>query len=408
MVNGWKQVPISEIGNILSGGTPSTKITSYWDGHIAWCMPSDITDQNSKFMSDTERKITQLGLDNSSATLLPKGTILLCSRATIGEMALAASEITTNQGFKNIICFDRYDNEFVYYALHEVKQEMISKAFGSTFLEISKKELGEINLQVPEDKVEQREIATALSDIDELIANLEKLIAKKTAIKQGVMQQLMTGKKRLPGFSKKWEYLPFEECFDILNNNTLPRVELNYDTGIVMNIHYGDILVKYPSILNCDEEMLPFINEGANFNTSLLRNGDVIIADTAEDETVGKTIEIMNVGNRKIVSGLHTIPCRPKIHDQFAPMWLGYYLNSSSFHDQIVPYITGIKVSSISKGALSKLILAVPEKEEQKQIVEVINSMDLEIMSLKKKLEKYCSVRQGMMNELLTGRIRLV
>lgn len=195
---------------------------------------------------------------------------------------------------------------------------------------------------------EQQRIANALSDVDTLIANLEKLIAKKKNIKQGAMQQLLTGKKRLPGFAPAkptykqtelgtiptdWEVKTFGELFDILPNNTLSRAELNEDSGSFKNVHYGDVLVKFPEWIDCSKNTLPFINSGAKFNHTALQDGDVIIADTAEDETVGKSTEIYNVGKLKVVSGLHTIPIRPK--KKFASKWLGYFINSACWHDQI-------------------------------------------------------------------------
>lgn len=147
-----------------------------------------------------------------------------------------------------------------------------------------------------------------------------------------------------------WELQTFDETFRVISNNTLSRENLNNCGGAVRNIHYGDILTKFPEVLDCNEEEIPYINELSllSSSTQLLQDGDIVVADTAEDETVGKVIEVQNLGDSKLVAGLHTIPCRVKKGD-FAPGWLGYYMNSDLFHNQILPYITGIKVSSISK-----------------------------------------------------------
>ena len=139
-----------------------------------------------------------------------------------------------------------------------------------------------------------------------------------------------------------------------------------------------------------------------------LKDGDVIIADTAEDETVGKAVEAINVGDRLIVSGLHTIFLRPK-EGTFALGWLGYYVNSTAFHDQLLPLITGIKVSSISKGSLMDTVLRCPPAlAEQKAIAKVLGDMDEEIAALEAELAKTRQLKQGMMQELLTGKVRLV
>ena len=174
-----------------------------------------------------------------------------------------------------------------------------------------------------------------------------------------------------------WELQTFDETFRVLSNNTLSRENLNNRGGAVRNIHYGDILTKFPEVLNCKEE-IPYVNDLSllSSSTQLLQDGDIVIADTAEDETVGKVTEVQNLGDSKRVAGLHTIPCRVKKGD-FAPGWLGYYMNSNLFHNQILPYITGIKVSSISKGAISETLILVPPFDEQEKIVQSLNEVQL-------------------------------
>ena len=173
-------------------------------GNIAWCTPSDITSTPTKYINATERTITDAGLKNSAATVMPAGSILLCTRATIGELKINSIPMATNQGFKNITINNSGNAEFLYYLLQTKKNCMLDLAIGSTFLEISKTALIKIPLQIPMHD-EQSKIADALSDIDNLVVVLEKQIAKKKAIKQGTMQELLTGNRRLPGFSGEWE-----------------------------------------------------------------------------------------------------------------------------------------------------------------------------------------------------------
>lgn len=174
-----------------------------------------------------------------------------------------------------------------------------------------------------------------------------------------------------------WKIQTFEETFRMLSNNTLSRDNLNNRGGVVRNIHYGDILTVFPEVLNCRTEEIPYIN---NLNlltasTQLLQDGDVVIADTAEDDTVGKVTEIQNLEENKLVAGLHTIPCRVKKGD-FVPGWLGYYMNSHMYHNQILPFITGTKVSSISKSAIAGTLILVPPIEIQRSIVAVLSKVD--------------------------------
>ena len=192
----WSKQQLGDICNIINGGTPSTSIAEFWNGKILWCTPTDITSCSTKYIYTTESKITESGLKASSATLLPKGALLLCSRATIGEVRIAGNAICTNQGFKSLVVHQNISNEWLYYMMHVLKSQMLEKAIGSTFLEISKKDLAELDIIVPE-FTEQKAIAQVLSDMDSEIEQLEKKIAKYQQIKQGMMQELLTGRIRL-------------------------------------------------------------------------------------------------------------------------------------------------------------------------------------------------------------------
>lgn len=165
--------------------------------------------------------------------------------------------------------------------------------------------------------------------------------------------------------------------FDFLRNNTLSRAELSESEGHTLNIHYGDILVKFGEVIDANRDALPRIaDDGLTERLSChsLADGDVIIADTAEDEAVGKCSELRGCGSERIVSGLHTIACRPM--DEFAQGYLGYYLNSPAFHNQLLPLMQGIKVISVSKGAISDTDVRFPSLPEQHAIGQSLSSLD--------------------------------
>lgn len=205
-----------------------------------------------------------------------------------------------------------------------------------------------------------------------------------------------------------WKLQTFDETFRVLSNNTLSRENLNNRSGAVRNIHYGDILTKFPEVLDCNEEEIPYVNDLSllSSSTQLLQEGDIVIADTAEDETVGKVTEVQNLGDSKLVAGLHTIPCRVKKGD-FAPGWLGYYMDSSLFHNQVIPFITGIKVSSVSKGAIAETLILIPPKEEQILIVEALQDIDRLMRCKEATISKKQCVKKGVCQQLLTGKYRL-
>lgn len=173
-------------------------------------------------------------------------------------------------------------------------------------------------------------------------------------------------KIRFKGFSDDWEQRKLGEILVSLQNNTLSRAELSKEKGIAKNIHYGDILVKYGEVLDVSKEELSMIADEKvlnKYSASFLQNGDVIMADTAEDSTVGKCSEIAGLTDDVVISGLHTIPYRPKI--KFASGYLGYYLNSNAYHQQLIPLMQGIKVTSVSKSAMQNTDIIYPKSEEE-------------------------------------------
>jgi type I restriction enzyme S subunit len=192
----WEVKLLGDIAEIVSGGTPRTNVPSYWNGSVKWCTPTDITRHNGKVLIKTDRTISKEGLDNSGARLLPEGALLLCSRATIGEIKIAGEPMCTNQGFKSLICHADVCNEFLYYKLLTMKPEMIGRSFGSTFLEISTRNVSALAINTPP-KDEQAAIAAVLSDMDAELTALEARRDKTRAIKQGMMQELLTGNTRL-------------------------------------------------------------------------------------------------------------------------------------------------------------------------------------------------------------------
>ena len=222
------------------------------------------------------------------------------------------------------------------------------------------------------------------------------------------MQELLTGKRRLPGFDGKWQSFVFGDLFDFIPNNAFTRAQMDV-SGRVKNIHYGDILTKYGAYISADRKDIPYIAKEIDLSRfsekCYLQSGDLVIADTAEDETVGKALEVINV-ECPVLAGQHTLLCRPKV--RFAEKFLGYYLNASCYHNQLLPYIVGTKVSSVSKASIAQTKLVVPKYEEQQAIASILSDMDDEITELEHKLAKYRQVKQGMMQQLLTGKIRLV
>ena len=238
-------------------------------------------------------------------------------------------------------------------------------------------------IKTPVNIKEQVLIGEILEKFNQYITLHQRKLNNLKLKKKALLQKLFpkNGERypelRFPGFTDAWEQRKLGEIFEYLQNNTLSRDSLNYKIPNIKNIHYGDILVKFNEILDGSNKDIPYINPDldlSKFSKSLLRDGDVIFSDTAEDDTVGKAIELQNVNAPFILSGLHTIPCRPLI--PFGKGYLGNFFNSNSYRLQIRPLVQGIKVSSISKSALKDTMIKYPKNlDEQEKIGSLFQSI---------------------------------
>lgn len=216
-----------------------------------------------------------------------------------------------------------------------------------------------------------------------------------------MMEERKVPALRFQGFTDEWEKSEFKDVFLTLKNNTLSRAEL-HDTGTVQDLHYGDILTKFGEYLDMSEIKLPFITNSLNlqdFKSSFLQNGDIVMADTAEDETVGKCSELANINEKILLSGLHTIPLRPLL--KFASGYLGDYLNSPAYHDQLLPLMQGTKVTSISKGNLMITKVKFPSRiTEQDKIAKYFLMINKIINLCSEKCNQLMAFKKSMLEKM--------
>ena len=231
---------------------------------------------------------------------------------------------------------------------------------------------------------EQTEIGQYFSHLDNLITLHQRECNQLKELKKTMLKKMFPRdgsnipEVRFAGFTDDWEQRKLSEVLISLQNNTLSRVNLMSETGVAKNVHYGDVLIKFGDILDVSKEKLPMISDESilkKYKASFLQNGDVIVADTAEDSSVGKCSEIIGLNDEIVLSGLHTIPYRPV--EKFASGYLGYYLNSSAYHNQLIPLMQGIKVMSISKSAMQNTYIIYPKlEEEQAKIGQYFSQLD--------------------------------
>lgn len=257
---------------------------------------------------------------------------------------------------------------------------------------------------------EQKSIADALSDADALIESLDQLIAKKRQIKQGAMQELLTGRRRLPGFSGGWEVKTFGDLFTFSGGYSASRDQLS--TEGYCYLHYGDIhgASKTSVDTHADYQNIPKLKVSLKriSPNSLLKDGDVVFVDASEDDDgTSRHVVVVNKQNVPFISGLHTIVAKSKT-EELVYEYRQHCFKTPAIRQQFLFYAVGTKVSGISKTNIAKLTLPIPSVPEQTAIAAILSDMDIELAALESRLAKARQIKQGMMQELLTGRIRLL
>ena len=335
-----------------------------------------------------------------------KGDILISASGSIGRTVEFTGE---NEYFQdsNIVWLnhdERLSNSFLKSFYSVVKWNGIE---GSTIKRLYNDNILNTPISVPSIS-EQEKIGTYFTNLDNLITLHQRKYDKLTKVKKSMLEKMFpkngatVPEIRFKGFSDAWEQRKFDEVFDCtIPNNTLSRAELNYESGSVRNIHYGDILIKYGSIVDVQNDEIPFATgkSSDDFKGALLQDGDIIIADTAEDETTGKACEIGNSQGLDIVSGLHTMVCRP--HNKMALGYLGYYLNSDAYHNQLLPLMQGIKVLSLSRTNVQKTMVCYPKRQSEQQLIaDYFRNLDNLITLHQRELEKLKNIKKACLEKM--------
>ena len=399
---GWSVKKLGELGDIVSGGTPDTENSTFWDGDIYWLTPSEVTKLPTKYVYQTERTITKEGLKNSSAKLLPKNSLIICTRATVGDCCINAVPMSTNQGFKNIILYEGSNIIYLYYLIANNKFQFIRKACGSTFLEISKKDVSNLNFLLPP-LPEQEKIAGILSCWDDGIEKLLALIEKKKIQKKALMQQLLTGKHRLKGFSTPWHEVK------------LGNIGTTY-TGLSgkdkESFGYGKPYIPYLNIyqnfvIDTNQFELVAIKDGENQNT--VKYGDIFFTTSSETpDEVG--ISSVLLEEPKEETYLNSFGFGFRLHDFsiLLPFYAAYLCRSEQIRKTMYMLAQGATRFNLSKTEFLKSYIYIPsDLAEQKAIAEILSKADEEIELLNKKLEAFKQEKKALMQQLLTGKIRV-
>lgn len=404
----WNVKPLGELGEALIGLTYK---------------PSDVREYGTLVLRSSNIQNDALVFDDNVFvdTDIPErikvrpGDVLVCvrngSRNLIGKAALL-DERTVGMTFGAFMAVYRSPiGQLVSYLFQSiVLKRQINEHLGATINQITNKSLNSFRIPVSPLDDEQRAIATALSDVDALLGGLNRLIAKKRDLKQATMQQLLTGQTRLPGFHGEWEVKRLDKLFKFSGGYSASRSQLSTEGHCYL--HYGDIHGSSKTTIDtsADYQNIPKLDIPLRRVSpdSLLGDGDVVFVDASEDdEGTSKHVVVVNKRGLPLISGLHTIVAKARTAE-LAHEYRRYCFQTEAIRRQFMFYAVGTKVSGISKTNIAKLTLPIPSDPEQTAIATVLSDMDAELAALVSRRDKTRALKQAMMQELLTGKTRLV
>ncbi|MCQ2915308.1 restriction endonuclease subunit S [Helicobacter pylori] len=367
----WQRVRLGDIAEIIGGGTPSTQITSFWNGSINWFTPTEIG--ITKYVHKSQRTITPLGLKKSSAKLLPIGTILLTSRASIGDCAILKVVATTNQDFQSLIPLEKINNEFLYYLMLTLKNKLLKLASGSTFLGVSPNKIKNLLIPLPPLN-EQIAIANILSTLDRYLYSLDALILKKESVKKALSFELLSQRKRLKGFNQAWQKVRLGDIANYLTSNL--SVEQITQQGKIKVYDVNNFIGYTDTTFISDKPYISIVKDGSVGRVRILPPKTNILS------TMGALI-----ANHKTTTE-----------------FLFYLLSNFDFKN----FTSGSIIPHIYFKDYKEKTIFLPPLNEQIAIANILSGLDHEIISLKNKKRQFENIKKALNHDLMSAKIRVL
>ena len=427
---GWSVAKLSEITDVVSGGTPSRDVAEFWTpADVNWVTPTDITRNSKRVLSESSEKISFKGLRNSSAKVVPVGTILMTSRATLGEMKIAEVECCTNQGFKSLIVKPNIDKWFVFYQMKRKKPCYEKLGIGSTFLEVNKKDTDNFEIELPQ-FLQQQKIAKILITIDNLIEQTQNLIDKYTAVKQGMMADLFSRGIDLSGTpetNKNYGQLrpSFGDAPELYQENELGWVPNGWEVvkidDISTQMTNGFVGVATPHYANENEVGIRYLY-GNNVRADKLELDTVLKIKPEFHQKLQKsqlrhgdmlTVQSGHIGTTSIVpenfgeANCHALIITRLVQSKILPEFLSFYLNSAIGMNRMEEIFVGSTIKHVNVKDLKSFLVPLPSIGEQRAALDKIIGARKLIDDETNYLGKLKLKKKGLMQDLLTGKVKV-
>jgi type I restriction enzyme S subunit len=419
----WTQEEIVQLGAVVGGGTPSREVPSFWRGPIPWVTPGEVSGEEAKLLHDTADHISASGLAGSGANLLPAGSLLVTTRATLGARAINAVPMATNQGFKSIVFKKPEEASYYFHLFEKVKPQLVRRASGTTFLEISGTEFGSIKVPSPSPD-EKLKIALLLDTIDTAIHQTKAIVEKLSQVKAGMLHDLLTRGMDVNGELRS----SHDEAPDLYQGSPLGWRPKDWEICRVASVLAGIDAGKSPDCqdvpakgnqwgvlkvgavhsdgLKLDENKVVEENRLKN-PAYLVRDGDLLLSRANTFELVGLVCYVTNHPERLMLSD-KTLRLSVRANRMTTP-FLFWQLQHPKTRTQIEIAATGTSGSmkNISQGGVEQLWISRPLTDEQEEITKRLGAAANRYRDEQEKLSKMRELKCGLMDDLLTGRVRV-
>lgn len=397
---GWQSLPLGSLAHIRRGSSPRPISSPRWfdsSSEVGWVRIGDVADSDGRVLRSTTQRLSSDGIARSR--LIQPGTLIMSIAATVGRPVITGFTTCIHDGFVSFEQLRGVDREFLFYVLKGLEESWSSAGQTGSQTNVNTSIVSSRQVTIPVDESEQRLIAMALGDVDDQISLLLARSNKMNDLRQGVVQALLSGATRLPGFSKEWSTTTLGALGVFLKGRGIRRDDVR-GLGIPC-IRYGEL---YTAFADYTDFVKSFVDDEVASSALPLKSGDVLFAGSGETrEDIGKCVAYL--GPTPAVAGGDVIVLRGEL---FNPLYLALLANSPEIVRQKARAGQGDAVVHIYPQALAAVELSMPPRDEQDAIVRVVRDLDDQIACLDRRLRKARRIKQGMMQELLTGRIRLL
>ena len=405
--DGWNVARLGDVAEVVGGSTPSRSRKEFWEGDVPWVVPSELTNLKGRYLTATKEAITDAGLQSAGLKLIPSGSVLLTTRATIGVTAINAIPVTTNQGFQNIIVKNGIDPLWLFYGVSSMRRELEKRAAGSTFLEVSRDSVRSLPLLLPS-LTEQRAIAAVLDSIDEAIECTEAVIAATERLRDALLHELLT--RGVPGWHSEWKEVPgigtIPACWDVAR---LGDVAGFVTSGSRAWSKYfrpdGALFVRSQNISagTIDTSDVVFVQppEDTEGLRTRIHMGDLLISITGEPGKV--TVADDMLGQAYVSQHVALV----RLNNRDLSAFVGEYLRGRAGQNQFRGMAYGQTRPGLGLTNVNNANVAIPSPSERNMIANVGRALDEAIKENRSEHDRLQSLKVSTADALLVGRTRV-